>query len=997
MSDTTIVKTSDVEYAALAFYHRISYLRSDTWTRLHRITTRLNERQSTGGETADLAEEARAAMHVLEEIEDYTAFPSKDDFRLLWRLLEELEYNLLNRAVSRIARALSSDVYRNRVINLSRGQIEGEEKEQEQEGLELHLDTTMSQTPPYFELLIVDELTPKEEAVVRSSFRTVQRPEDQFVYDVIVVPSFQDAVAAVLINPSIQACILRSGFRFHSKRNLKLFDRYLAGMQAIDLENMTSTDLSMILGNIICGLRPELDLYLVSNMAVEAYAARDTGAFRRIFYRETDYVERHLNIVRGVSKRFETPFFSALRKYSRQPMGVFHAMPISRAKSLICSHWIRDMLEFYGLNIFMAETSATSGGLDSLLQPSGPLKKAQELAARAFGARTTFFVTNGTSTANKIVVQALVNPGDIVLVDRDCHKSHHYGMVLAGAEVAYLDAYPLHDYSMYGGVPLREIKRLLLKYKTDGRLHKVKMLLLTNCTFDGIVYDVQRVMEECLAIKPDLVFLWDEAWFAFAAFNPVYRSRTGMHSSQKLREKYRTDEYRKQYQAYLEETAQLDPNDPDAWIGVRMLPDPDLVRIRVYATQSTHKTLTSLRQGSMIHVHDQDFRQKVEAPFHEAYMTHTSTSPNYQILASLDVGRRQVELEGYEMVNKQVELALVLREQIKNQPLLKKHFSLLTTKELIPEEFRPSGIETYYDEKHGWCHMEDAWIYERDEFVIDPSRVTLFLGKTGIDGDTFKNKYLMEKYGIQINKTSRNTVLFMTNIGTSRSSIAYLIEGLMGIARELEWQREENSAAETRILNRQIKSLTHDLPPLPDFSAFHPSFHRSVSGDTPEGDIRTAYFMGQNDSLCEHLRIDNGEMQRNMNDGRIVVSTTFVIPYPPGFPILVPGQVISKDILDFMLALDVKEIHGYRPALGLSVFTEEALREVKNAESVSEITEIVEDESHKLETSHQVAKPGPVAKRSTSRATTKKATAKTKATSAATSKKKAGVRQRKPT
>ena len=94
------------------------------------------------------------------------------------------------------------------------------------------------------------------------------------------------------------------------------------------------------------------------------------------------------------------------------------------------------------MNLFMAETSATSGGLDSLLDPVGPLKKAQEFAARAFGARRTFFVTNGTSTANKIVVQALVRPGDIVLVDRNCHKSHHYGLVLAGAQVAYLDSLP---------------------------------------------------------------------------------------------------------------------------------------------------------------------------------------------------------------------------------------------------------------------------------------------------------------------------------------------------------------------------------------------------------------------------------------------------------------------------------------------------------------------------------------------------------------------------
>ncbi|MCB1849676.1 MAG: aminotransferase class I/II-fold pyridoxal phosphate-dependent enzyme, partial [Gammaproteobacteria bacterium] len=483
MSDSPVGKTSAAEYAALNLYHRISYLRSDTWIRLSRLIGRLSEKQAVGSDTASTLADTKTAMATLENIEDYTAFPSKEDFRLLWRLLEDQEYNLLARAVNRIARALSSDVYRNRQIQLSRGQIDGEEKEIEQEVLELHLDSTMTQTRPYFELLVVDDLSAKEEAVIRSSFRSVQRSEDEFVYDVIVVPSFQDAVTAVLINPNIQACILRSGFRYKSKRELGLFQRYLEGMNPTDMENVTSTDLSVILGRVLSELRPELDLYLITNMAVETYAAQDNESFRRIFYRETDYVERHLNIIRGINRRFETPFFSALKRYSRQPMGVFHAMPISRAKSLMCSHWIRDMLEFYGLNIFMAETSATSGGLDSLLQPTGPLKKAQEMAARAFGARNTYFVTNGTSTANKIVVQALVNPGDIVLVDRDCHKSHHYGMVLAGAEVAYLDAYPLHQYSMYGGVPLKEIKRLLLQYKADGRLHKVKMLLLTNCTF----------------------------------------------------------------------------------------------------------------------------------------------------------------------------------------------------------------------------------------------------------------------------------------------------------------------------------------------------------------------------------------------------------------------------------------------------------------------------------------------------------------------------------
>jgi arginine decarboxylase len=310
-------------------------------------------------------------------------------------------------------------------------------------------------------------------------------------------------------------------------------------------------------------------------------------------------------------------------------MGVFHAMPISRGNSIFKSHWIQDMSQFYGRNIFLAETSATTGGLDSLLQPTGPLKKAQEMAARAFGAQQTFFVTNGTSTANKIVVQALVQPGDIVLIDRDCHKSHHYGLVLAGAYPVYLDSYPVQQYSMYGAVPLAEIKHKLLELKQAGRLDRVKMLLLTNCTFDGLIYNVEKVMEEVLAIKPDMIFLWDEAWFGFAVCTPTYRQRTAMANARRLFERYHSPEYRRRYEAYQQQRAnQNSADDPP------LLPDPDQVKIRAYATQSTHKKLSSLRQGSMIHIYDEDFNRKVEDTFHEAHMTHTSTSPSYQILAS---------------------------------------------------------------------------------------------------------------------------------------------------------------------------------------------------------------------------------------------------------------------------------------------------------------------------------------------------------------------------
>ena len=603
-------------------------------------------------------------------------------------------------------------------------------------------------------------------------------------------------------------------------------------------------------------------------------------------------------------------------------------MPISRGKSVTKSHWIQDMVKFYGINIFLAETSATSGGLDSLLQPHGPIKKAQSLAARAFGARRTFFVTNGTSTANKIVVQALVQPRDIVLIDRDCHKSHHYGMVLAGAHVSYLDSYPLHEFSMYGAVPLHEIKRKLFRFRDAGTLHRVKMLLLTNCTFDGIVYNIERVMDECLAIKPDLVFLWDEAWFAFASFTPTYRQRTAMATARRLVKRYRSPGYR---ELFNEQKQQLGEDDSaGTLLNTQLLPDPDKVRVRVYATQSTHKSLTSLRQGSMIHIFDQDFKQKVAEPFNEAFMTHTSTSPNYQILASLDIGRRQVELEGYEMVQKQIELAMSIREQVARHPLLSRYFRFLVARDLVPGEYRPSGIEAYFDAETGWANdkMEEAWA--TDDFVVDPTRLTLYIGNTGIDGDTFKNQYLMDQYGIQVNKTSRNTVLFMTNIGTTRSSVAFLIDVLTKIANDLEQEQEEFGRPQRRLFERRVHSLTEDLPPLPDFSRFHNVFNPGSDNNTSEGDLRKAFFLAYNEDNCEYLHINDGSIEDEIAQGREIVSASFVIPYPPGFPILVPGQVVSKDILRFMRKLDVKEIHGYSSELGLQVFTSDALDNIAN-------------------------------------------------------------------
>src|SRR4051795_12235525 len=378
---------------------------------------------------------------------------------------------------------------------------------------------------PYFETLVVTGISSEKWPALAAEWRKLRRPVDSFVYEPVIVGSLEDAFCATMLNPNIAAVVINEGFGLRSRHDAPIL-RTMSAAAGINDEADAS---ALRLAHVIKRVRPELDIYLMSNRDVEELAGNpEANVVRRIFYSIEELLELHLSILEGIQDRYDTPFFDNLKKYAQRPIGTFHALPIARGKSVFRSDWIRDMGEFYGLNLFLAESSATTGGLDSLLEPTGNIKKAQQMAARAFGADEVIFVTNGTSTSNKMVHQALVAPGDIVILDRNCHKSHHYGLVLAGGQPLYVEAYPMTEYSMYGAVPLRSIKTALLDLRDEGRLDRVRMVDLTNCTFDGHIYNTRRVMEECLAIKPDLIFLWDEAWFGFARWSPFLRPRTAM-------------------------------------------------------------------------------------------------------------------------------------------------------------------------------------------------------------------------------------------------------------------------------------------------------------------------------------------------------------------------------------------------------------------------------------------------------------------------------------
>jgi arginine decarboxylase len=192
--------------------------------------------------------------------------------------------------------------------------------------------------------------------------------------------------------------------------------------------------------------------------------------------------------------------------------------------------------------------------------------------------------------------------------------------------------------------------------------------------------------------------------------------------------------------------------------------------------------MSALRQGSMLFVKDVDFHT-VEAQFKEAVFTHASTSPNQQLIASLDVARRQMELEGYGLVHNAIEVALAIRQAVGAHPLISKYFHVLGADKMVPAQYRTSGFVDFLDPKANWATALKSM--QEDEFCLDPTRMTLVCGTAGFDGTQFKGM-LASRYNIQLNKTSRNSVLLQSNINNTRSDVAHLIRVLVEISSEIE-------------------------------------------------------------------------------------------------------------------------------------------------------------------------------------------------------------------
>jgi len=528
----------------------------------------------------------------------------------------------------------------------------------------------------------------------------------------------------------------------------------------------------------ITRFRPELDVYILiareeEDDIVDALFAEAVDGY---FYREErDYrgIYRILNA--QIQERARTPFYDQLKNYVWMAKDQWHTPGHSSGESLRGSPWVNDFYDFMGEHVFDADLSVSVPMLDSLMEPKAVIAEAQAKAAKAFGAKRTFFATNGTSTANKVIFQTLIAPGEKLILDRNCHKSVHHGVVLSGAHPIYVDASLNRKYGLYGPVP-KKVLLAAIKRHPDAQA-----LIITSCTYDGLRYDLQPII--AAAHAKGIKVIIDEAWYGFARFHPAFRPTA------------------------LEAGAD-------------------------YATQSTHKVLSAFSQASMIHVNDPGFREHL---FRENFNMHTSTSPQYGLIASLDIARKQAVMEGYKLLSRTLELATEVRKLINST----KVFRVLELDDLLPPPVRSDGI------------------------LLDPTKVTIDISGCGYTVEDLQ-KILFERYNIQVEKSTFNTLTLLLTIGTTRSKVSRLYDALMRIAREGRPPRR-------LVQTPEIPGFTH-LRYLP----------------------RDAYYCG-------------GELvsvfdERERVNRKLVgcVCADQIVPYPPGIPVLVPGQMITSKIADYV-------------------------------------------------------------------------------------------------
>src|ERR1051326_3882878 len=292
-------------------YNSLWQVRTDAWSSLEEATSQLALAGAHQRPVEQLTDTGAAALDLLAPIERFWAFPGMPAFYKVRRLFATGKYDRCATMVGRINRTLATDSYR--------GSHTWDADEEEAH--EVH---QAEQQRPYFEVLVVEDMTEDQERSLREELRRWRRPDDQFLYDIVVVPSFDEAVMAARLNFKLQACVVRRRFAHRSRHDCSSLAQFVSLGECEDLMDRSPDERAQVLARTLAKIRPELDLYLMTEIAVEDQIGRLSHHFRRIFHTREGSLELHLSILDGIGARYRAPFFSALRSYSHRQIGREH-------------------------------------------------------------------------------------------------------------------------------------------------------------------------------------------------------------------------------------------------------------------------------------------------------------------------------------------------------------------------------------------------------------------------------------------------------------------------------------------------------------------------------------------------------------------------------------------------------------------------------------------------------------------------------------------------
>ncbi len=516
--------------------------------------------------------------------------------------------------------------------------------------------------------------------------------------------------------------------------------------------------------------------------------------------------------------------------------------------------------QFFGENMLRADVCNAVDELGQLLDHTGPVAAAERNAARIFNADHCFFVTNGTSTSNKMVWHANVAPNDIVVVDRNCHVSILHAITMTGAIPVFLPPTRNH-LGIIGPIPLEEFQPENIQKRIDAnpfaraaKNKKPRILTLTQSTYDGIAYNVEMLKQTLGNSIETLHF--DEAWLPHAAFHEFYRD---MHAIGKDR-----------------------PRSKEALI---------------FATHSTHKLLAGISQASQIIVQDSDTQKLDRHRFNEAYLMHTSTSPQYAIIASCDVSAAMMEPPGgTALVEESLIEALDFRRamrKVDDEWGKDWWFKVWGPERLSVEGIKRDDWFLRANEKwHGFGNLAAGFN------ILDPIKATIItpgldvsgkFAKTGIPA-SIVTKFLAE-HGVIVEKTGLYSFFIMFTIGITKGRWNTLVTALQQFKDDYDknqplWKILPEFVAKQpqyeRVGLRDLCQQIHEMYKANDVARVTTEMYRS--------DMQPAMKPSDAYACMAHRELDRVEIDDL--EGR--VTSVLLTPYPPGIPLLIPGRAVQS-------------------------------------------------------------------------------------------------------